>query len=143
MSPKLFFALFVSLLPLACMSVEGRMPNNKERGLLGTEMVNLSSSVDMYLSLRTEPPNEPDAVLLQEATAHDPGLLAPDFKRYLLKVRFQRPFSVLLLCSKDGRRAIMEDAGCSARLDRQIYKDAPCEFNLQVFEGCRVEGADP
>jgi len=86
MKLKLLYLLVVSLLPLACMSGGSGMPNNEERGLLGTEMVNLSSSVDMYLSPRTEPPNEPDAVLLLEATAHDPSLLAPDFQRYLLEL---------------------------------------------------------
>jgi len=50
---------------------------------------------------------------------------------------------VLLLCSKNGNYAIMEDAGCSARLDRQVTRVAPCEFTLRVSRGCQVEGADP
>lgn len=143
MKLKLLFASFACLLSLGCMSAPDGVISDSERGRLGTYMVNLSSAVNMYFSPLAGPPTEEDAVLLRQATAHDPALLAPAFDPYLLRVQFQQPFAVLLLCTKDGRRAIMEDVGCSARLDRQVRGDAPCEFTLRVSKGCRVEGADP
>ncbi len=136
-------ALAMSLLLSACVNGAEGMPKEKERGQLGTAMVNLSQAADMYLSERSEPPKESDAELLRQATRHDPSLMSPAFSNYLLKLRFQQPYTVLLLCTKDGREAIMEDAGCSARLDRQVHDKQPCEFTLQVSAGCRVDGADP
>ncbi len=118
-------------------------PDAKERGLLSTKMVNLSSAVDTYFADLSKAPTDSDATILRTATRHDPRLLAPEFEPYLLKVQFQNPYAVLLLCDKDGNRAIMEDAGCSARLDRQVTAVAPCEFTLRVRPGCRVEGGDP
>lgn len=88
-------------------------------------------------------PNDRDSTILRNATRHDKRLLAPEFEPYLLKLQYQDGKAVLLLCTKDGARAIMEDAGCSARLDRQVIETQPCQFMLRVMEGCRVEGADP
>ncbi len=117
--------------------------NAEKRGHLSTEMVNLSSAVDTYFADLPVKPTQNDATILQIATQHDPSLLAPDFQYYLLKIQYQNPYAVLLLCNKDSTRAIMEDAGCSARLDRQITDIAPCKFTLRVLRGCQVEGADP
>ena len=114
-----------------------------ERGRLSTKMVNLSSAVNTYFADLPAAPTDSDATILQNATRHDKRLLAPEFQPYVLKVQYQNPYAVLLLCSKDGTRAIMEDAGCSARLDRQVTHVAPCEFTLRVSRGCQVEGADP
>jgi hypothetical protein len=131
------------LLLSACACTGPDMPTAAERGILSTKMVNLSAAVDTYFTFSPRVPGESDAASLQNATSHDKRLLAPEFDRYLLKVQYQNPFAVVLLCSKDGKQAIMEDAGCSARIDRQVTRAAPCEFTLHVSQGCKVEGADP
>lgn len=127
----------------ACVTPIDGAPDASERGRLSTKMVNLSSAVNTYFADLPAAPTDSDATILQNATRHDSRLLAPEFQPYMLKVRYQNPYAVLLLCSKDGTRAIMEDAGCSARLDRQVTHAAPCEFTLRVSRGCQVEGADP
>lgn len=114
-----------------------------ERDSLAASLVNLSAAVDEYFSELPHPPANDNATILAKATASDPTLLAPELKRYLLKVRYQQSHAVLLLCSKDGGRVLMEDAGCSARLDRQVMAPLPCEFTLRVTEDCEVEGGDP
>ena len=59
-------------------------------------------------------------------------------------VEYQAGHAVLLLCSEDGGRALMEDAGCSARLDRKMFREnLPCTFTLRVNEDCEVERAHP
>lgn len=129
------------LLLAACVAAVA--PNVEERGILSTKMVNLSAAVDTYFADLPDAPTDSDAIILKNATRHDKRLLAPEFERYVLKVQYQNPYAVLLLCRKDGKSAIMEDAGCSARLDRQVTDIAPCEFTLRVSQGCHVEGADP
>lgn len=130
------------LLLVVCTNAIASPPDDEERGRLSTKMVNLSSAVDVYFTELTEAPTEDDAAVLKNATQHDDRLLAPEFEPYLLKVQYQAPYAVLLLCSKDGQAAIMEDAGCSARLDRQVTDKAPCEFTLQVSQGCQVSRSD-
>ncbi len=133
--------LVPTLLLVAC--VTATAPDAEERGILSTKMVNLSAAVDTYFADLPDAPTDSDTVVLHNATLHDKRLLAPELERYVLKVQYQNPYAVLLLCSKDGKSAIMEDAGCSARLDRQVTHVAPCEFTLRVSQGCHVEGADP
>lgn len=143
MKHRILISLVTALLVGACCCPIVAAPDANERGRLSTKMVNLSSAVDTYFSDLAEAPIESDAAILQKATRHDPRLLAPEFEPYLLKVQYQKSYAVLLLCSKDAGRAIMEDAGCSARLDRQVTHVAPCEFTLLVKKSCQVEGADP
>lgn len=133
--------IIVSLLG-ACAAPIAATPDAKERGILSTKMVNLSSAVNAYFADLSGAPTDSDAAILQNATSHNPRLLAVEFEPYTLKVQYQNPYAVLLLCSKEGNQAIMEDAGCSARLDRQVTNVAPCEFTLRVNPGCQVEGAD-
>ena len=132
-----------TLLLGACISLFASDPDAEIRGRLSTKMVNLSLAVDTYFADLPQAPTDSDAVILQKATSHDKRLLAPEFEAYMLKVQYQNPYAVLLLCSKDGSRAIMEDAGCSARIDRQVTHNAPCVFTLRVHQGCQVEGAVP
>lgn len=143
MKNRTLMALVAALLLSACSTSVDSAPSAKERGRLSTQMVNLSSAVDAYFADLPQAPTDSDAIILQKATTHDKRLLAPEFARYLLKVQYQNPYAVLLLCSKDGQQAIMEDAGCSARLDRQVMHRAPCEFTLRIKQGCQVDGADP
>jgi hypothetical protein len=147
MKHSTLISLAAALLLGACVtSTDGASDDEvldaQERGRLSTKMVNLSSAVNTYFSDLPEAPTDSDAIILQNATRHDKRLLAPEFEPYVLKVQYQNPYAVLLLCSKNGNHAIMEDAGCSARLDRQVTRVAPCEFTLRVSRGCQVEGAD-
>lgn len=144
MMKRQFFLLCAALLLFSacCASGDHRLPGAEERGRLAAKMVNLSAAVDAYFMDMTTAPQESEDVVLQQATSHDPRLLAPEFAAYALKVQYQNPYAVVLLCSSDGK-AIMEDAGCSARLDRQAPADAPCRFTLRVLPGCEVQGADP
>ncbi|MHB1117740.1 hypothetical protein [Sideroxydans sp.] len=140
------FSVLIKLLPsillVACISATADTPSASERGILSTKTVNLSSAVDIYFSDFTEEPKESVATTLKNATQHDKRLLDKVFSNYELKVQYQNPYAVLLICSKDGRSAIMEDAGCSARIDRQVTSSAPCEFTLKVTHGCTVDGGD-
>lgn len=143
MKNRILITLVTSLLLSACVTPISAAPDAEERGHLSTKMVNLSSAVDTYFADLSEAPTVSDATILQNATRHDKRLLAQEFDHYILKVQYQNPYAVLLLCSEDGTWAIMEDAGCSARLDRQVTHVAPCEFTLHVRPGCQVDGADP
>lgn len=139
---RLLISLAIALLIEGCAYITDA-PDAGERERLAAKMVKLSSVVDRYFAELPEEPVDSGDVLLENAIRHDRSLLGPEFEPYLLKARYQKAYAVLLLCSKDGSRAIMEDAGCSARLDRQVNDDAPCAFTLAVKGSCQVVGADP
>jgi predicted nuclease of predicted toxin-antitoxin system len=143
MKKLVLIGLVSSIVLGACVIVPTCLPTDEERGRLSTRMVNLSAAVDTYFADLPGKPTDSDAVILQKATQHDARLMAKDFDNYVLKVQYQNPYAVVLLCSKNEKIAIMEDAGCSARIDRQVTKTAPCEFTLRVNQGCQVERADP
>ena len=142
MKYRALFGLIPGIFLAACFTTLAATPDNEERGRLSTKMVNLSEAVDTYFAGIAKAPTESDTAILQNATRHDKRLLAAEFERYVLKVQYQNPYAVLLLCSKDEKIAIMEDAGCSARIDRQVTDAAPCKFTLHVNQGCHVDGAD-
>ena len=100
-----FFLLCAALLLFSacCTSGDNHLPGAEERGRLAAKMVNLSAAVDAYFMDMTTAPKESDAVVLQQATSHDPRLLAPEFAAYALKVQYQNPYAVVLLCSSDGK----------------------------------------
>lgn len=112
-----------------------------KRGTLAAKMMNLSAAVESYFSGLAGPPlGMEDKEILELATEHDDELLAREFKRYPLKVDYQAGHAVLLLCNKDGDRALMEDVGCSAALDRKAFdQKLPCAFTLKVNAACEVE----
>jgi hypothetical protein len=115
------------------------LPGTKERAALAAQLLNLSAAVEGSFSTLTAAPARDEAAILKLATEHDPSLLAP-FADKRLRVQYQRNHAVLLLCTKDGRQALLEDLGCTARLDRQVREDenAPCEFTLKAETGCAV-----
>jgi hypothetical protein len=112
-------------------------PQQQDEDGLAASLINLSAAVDAYFSGAEAVPTGSDEEILRQATAHDSSLLAV-FKPYRIRVQRQDSYAVLLLCTEDGRQAVLEDAGCSARLDRRAEKGAPCEFTLKVGAGCKV-----
>ena len=55
------------------------------------------------------------------ATAHDPGLLDP-FSEYMLKAVSQNNHAIVLVCTNDGMKALLEDAGCTSKMDMHWWK---------------------
>lgn len=114
------------------------LPPEQQAEVLVAQFVNLSAAVEAHFAaLPEDAPQTDDAETLRLATAHDPRLLE-DFTGWSLRVRRDGRHALLLLCAKDGSHALLEDAGCSARLDRRAESSQPCAFTLRVEDGCRV-----
>jgi hypothetical protein len=144
---KQLTVLCSTLLLVACGSLSAcwwgsELISEAERGALSSRMVELSRVVDTYFSTLAFPPTEKDNVLISKAVENTTGSVDPMFNNYRLHVQYQQHFAVVLLCDQDDNHALMEDAGCSAGIDRQIRKSADCKFTLRVTKGCQVEGSD-
>ncbi|MDD5248215.1 MAG: hypothetical protein PHY45_04475 [Rhodocyclaceae bacterium] len=83
-----------------------------------------------------------DAEFLRQSVAHDPGLLAP-LSAYQVKAMRQGGHAAILVCSHDGTTALLEDAGCTAAMDRHRWKDdprSPCAFTVDWVNLCPAAG---
>ncbi len=80
--------------------------------------------------------SDPD--FLAESVAHDPGLLI-SLTGYQIKSMRKDGYSAILLCTQDGASALLEDAGCTAALDRHRWRDDPdssCTYSLDLKQLC-------
>ena len=74
--------------------------------------------------------------VLSAATEHDRSLLGP-FRTYELFVRVEGRNSSVLVCTGNKARALLEDAGCSARVDGQLWREGfLCGFTLDLSSVC-------
>lgn len=105
---------------------------------LSSALTKLSAAVESTVRYKNPPKDLTNEELLKLSTKHDPDLLQP-FSAYLVRVKAQDRHAILLVCSKDGKTGLLEDAGCTAKLDQHLWgKDnpLPCEFTLAASSAC-------
>lgn len=105
---------------------------------LSSALTKLSAAVESTVRYKNPPENLTDEELLVLSSKHDPELLRP-FTEYLVRVKTQDKHAIVLVCSKDGKIGLLEDAGCSAKMDNHLWKAEPpkaCVFTLSVSSAC-------
>jgi hypothetical protein len=99
-------------------------------------LTKLATAVESTVRYKNPPRGLDEKELLMRATQHDPALLR-NFKGYKVRVLRQDKHSVVLVCDASGQRALLEDAGCSGRMDRHRWMGKqPCEFSVDIREVC-------
>ncbi len=61
------------------------------------------------------------------------------FADYTLWVSRQDGHAVVLVCDKDRKVGLLEDAGCSSEMDKHLWKEnppKPCDFTVKAKEVC-------
>jgi hypothetical protein len=127
-----------ALLALAGCASPRTAPDAETMLVQASALTKLAAAAESAVRYKHAPENLADRALLQWATAHDPALLAP-FSRYTLKVLRRDRHAIVLVCGEAGSVALLEDAGCSARLDSQRWREtpgAPCAFTLAPSTVC-------
>jgi hypothetical protein len=107
--------------------------------ILGSALTKLSASVEATVRYENPPEGISDKELLDLSTKHDPGLMDP-FADYTLWVSRQVGHAVVLVCDKDGKVGLLEDARCSSEMDKHLWKETPpkpCEFTITVRDVCQ------
>lgn len=134
---RALLACAVVVATLGCASA-GRSPNEETLLIKASALTKLSAAAESAVRYKDAPEDLTDRALLQWATSHDPALLAP-FPAYTLKVLRQDRHAVVLMCTEDGTIALLEDAGCTAALDRHRWRDTPgavCGFSIEARVVC-------
>lgn len=106
-----------------------------------SELTKLSTAVESAVHYERDRSAELEGqALLTFATEHDPELLSR-FSAYEIRVSAKDSHAAVLVCTADGRRALLEDAGCTAPMDRHAWNEGPetpCEFRLDLSALCSV-----
>ena len=127
------------LLPFFLMSCAHIQSTEAEKMLsLGAALRNLCSALEDTVKNETLPEGISDTELLARATSYNPGLLAP-FVDYSLKPLVQDNSAILLVCSKDRKIGLLEDACCSYPLDKHLWEEnppKPCQITLEIRQAC-------
>ena len=115
-----------------------KLPYSEEMFIKASALTKLAAAVESTVRYKNPPPGLDEKELLIRATQHDPALLR-NFKGYKVRVLRQDKHSVVLVCDASGQRALLEDAGCSGRMDRHRWmgNPQPCEFSIDTKEVCR------
>lgn len=110
---------------------------------LASALTRLTSAVESAVRYRNVPADATEEAVLEFATRDDRSLLEP-FARYRVRVQRQGRDAVVLVCGRKQPIRLLEDAGCSAKLDRHHWPSAvalPCEFTLDVISACSAPAA--
>lgn len=112
--------------------------SEREMNDKASALTKLSAAVETTVRFRHPSPLLSEDQLLKLSTAHDPRLLTL-FKDYSVRVLRDQRRAVVMLCTPDRDRALLEDAACTVKLDRHHWRTSPglpCEFSLKAATAC-------
>ena len=131
---RLLSAAAAVLLAVGCAWAQ---PDDAAMFPLASAVTKLARAIDAYIASASPLPAD-TATLIEAATAHDPALREP-FAGHHLSIAVDGRGSSVLVCSADRQQALIEDAGCTARLERQAWRESPpppCRHTLDVATAC-------
>lgn len=101
-------------------------------------LTKLSAAVEATVLYKNPSPALTDNELLHLSTVGDSALFQ-EFDIFSLRVHKASNAVIVLVCNLEGTVALLEDASCTAKLDRHHWRDltsAQCEFTLNAAETC-------
>ena len=135
MRAKIVFLALALIFTAGC-RVSGA--DEEEMDRLASALTKLSAAVEASVGYENTPTGIGEKELLRLATQHDPALLKP-FENYTVRVLSRDRHAIVLVCTKEKRQGLLEDAGCSAKLDAHLWQADPpraCEFTVKVEQAC-------
>lgn len=114
-------------------------PNANQMNRVASSLTKLSAAVDAVVRYDHLPPDADDSAILKRVSAANPTLL-DDFKGFQLKLTRSADDSAVLVCDASGRTALLEDAGCTAKLDAArwlTHLPSQCEPSLNLKQVCK------
>ena len=132
------FAIIVTIAIASTSCLHAQPIDQEEMAGLNAALLKVSSTVHNAVLNKNADPTLSDAALLSFATAHMPSYLNR-FDGYVLKARQEGKKSSVLVCDKEAKLALIEDAGCTSSSDWQTSEQIrPCEYVLDLTIICPV-----
>jgi hypothetical protein len=132
---KIIIAVFLIAVSGCSLSKNPREQDEMYIQAAALRRVSLAVEALRYENVPVEMEN---AELLTFATRHEPRLLE-GFDNYVLKAELRNRHSLLLLCDSTGKKALIEDTGCTGPVDVHHWQKPvlpPCEFTIIIEEVC-------
>jgi hypothetical protein len=129
---RIGYVIFMLLTISSCVHMQKGI-DPTEMAVRASALTKLSSAMQAYVRYTDPLPDLSESALLAEGTKHDPALLA-NLGDYKLRLLVQDRHAVLLMCTREGDRALLEDAGCTGTFEAHRWKQdaAPCEFSSAI-----------
>lgn len=127
-------ALLAAVLIAGC----GTRVDEREMNYLASALTKVSASVDATVRYGDLPTGQSSDQVLAASTKHDSNLLKPFSDRRVL-VQVVGKDSAVLICDLKTGNALLEDAGCTAKMDSHRWTSpltGQCEFTLDVATLC-------
>jgi len=143
-----YFGVFFLLVFASCCPKKTISHNDEAKYYsLSSPLTQLSSYGEEYARSGNPTADLPESEFIARSAAHDAEILAR-FSGYELHVQRGSPYIGILICEKEGKKAyaVMEDYSCTAKLDKQLWKEAPhsvCKFTASIDVVCPPEGVRP
>lgn len=131
-------AVILMTLSLGACSFSSASVTRDEMNIRASQLTKLSAAMESYVRYDNPASGMDEDDLLKAATKDQPQLLS-DFSNFKLRVLSRDRHATILVCDKEGKRALLEDAGCTGKMDLRHWEkiDAPCSFTLSTEEVCR------
>lgn len=136
MTKTLVGSIVLSLLVSAC--AINANADNEAMFIMSSQLTKLSAVVESTVRYKNPPADLDEQGLLILSTQHDSQLLE-NFSGLKVRALSKERHSVVLICTADGLRGLLEDAACTPALDRHHWKDSPnqpCEFTVETVTAC-------
>lgn len=136
MTKSIAGSIALSLLVSAC--IVNADTDNEAMLIKSSQLTKLSAAVESTVRYKDPPTDLNEQDLLKFATQHDTQLLE-NFSGFKVRTISKERHSVVLICTEDGLRGLLEDAACTPALDRHHWKDSqsqPCEFTVETITVC-------
>lgn len=136
---KIAVKILLVVFSLAGCAVRGESLGQEELLSKASALTTVAAMIDAAVRYDAAAAEMSGEDLLNKATAHDPGVLDP-FKELKLRVRREALNSSILVCTADGKTALIEDTACTGQLDARLWEREPrpaCDFQLDLAALCR------
>jgi hypothetical protein len=135
MKSRFFYAaVMAAVVALNACAVDAGSP--EEDSIAASVLQKVAAQVDDFVANSASVNSMAADEILQKSA--DPKLLG-ELKNYSLRVIVEGRNSSILMCTRDGARAVAEDAGCSARTDLAYFRQSgisTCARRLSLKQVC-------
>lgn len=130
---------YVLILAICTLTGCAHAQQSDEWFIRASALTKLTDAVEGYVRYEAPDTIATDDELLRAATQHDPALLAP-FADFAVRVRTQNRHVSVLVCTRDEKRGMLEDVGCTGKLDQHLWQagELACSFTLDIAVVCGV-----
>jgi hypothetical protein len=128
----------VLVLLTACSTTPlAQTPGEDELLVKASALTKVAATAESAIRYKEPSPDLSEQEFLEFSTRHDPSLLEP-FTGLQLRALRKDGHAVVLVCNADGTIRLLEDAGCTAVLDRHHWRESEsqCEFSVDPAVLC-------